>query len=444
MKNNREKKRGNKRGRNPIKIQAQERRVTKRVNIEEWEKDIDNRAVFIEGSYGEGGGQVLRYSFALAAILGKAIHVKEIRAKRKTPGLAAQHLAGLELVTELHQGLLLGGEVRSTEVRFSGKGFDATKTSYVVDCKTAGSITLLMQVSLPCSLYSPHTLDVTYKGGTNAIMAPQIDYTIQVFKPQVSKMGVNFDMTIEKRGYYPAGGGIVHLKVPPITEPIKPITLLDPGRITSVHIRAFVAGRVPMKVAERMAKEAKKHMKRYFGDLPVDFQQFIVQETEEAAMGTGTGIIVVAYSSTGCIYAGSSLGERGKQAENVAEEATTALITDLKYNGCVDEYLQDQLIIYMALADGVSKIKTGPLSLHTSTAIHFTKLMTGAEFVVTKTPDSDKTTPDEDSFVIQCTGIGWRKKPEPVPADEKIESQVEGKTDESKMEVEKVEEEKNI
>jgi len=125
------------------------------------------------------------------------------------------------------------------------------------------------------------------------------------------------------------------------------------------------------------------------------------------AQGVATGIIVVVETSTGCLFGGSALGERGKPAEDVAQEAVAELIQDLKTGACVDQYLQDQLIIFMALANGKSKIKTGPLTLHTTTAIHFAELLSGCKFVVRKTSEEEQIVKGENSYMIECDGIGW-------------------------------------
>jgi RNA 3'-terminal phosphate cyclase (ATP) len=115
---------------------------------------------------------------------------------------------------------------------------------------------------------------------------------------------------------------------------------------------------------------------------------------------------ITATTSTGCILAGSALGAKGKHASQVGEEAGTHFADNWNLGGCVDEYLQDQLIIFMALAHGVSRIRSGPLTLHTETGIHFSSLLTGAKFTVTAAPKESNSN-KEDSYIIECTGVGF-------------------------------------
>uniref|UniRef100_A0A8C8M2M7 RNA 3'-terminal phosphate cyclase n=2 Tax=Oncorhynchus TaxID=8016 RepID=A0A8C8M2M7_ONCTS len=143
--------------------------------------------VEMDGSIMEGGGQILRVSAALSCINGASIRINKIRAGRGTPGLRPQHLSGLELVRDICCGNLEGGSVGSTEVTLTPGKIKAG--NHTADPQTAGSVGLLLQVSLPCALYADGPSELCLKGGTNADMAPQIDYTIKVFKPIVEKFG---------------------------------------------------------------------------------------------------------------------------------------------------------------------------------------------------------------------------------------------------------------
>lgn len=134
---------------------------------------------------------------------------------------------------------------------------------------------------------------------------------------------------------------------------------------------------------------------------------------EKSGVGVGCGILILATTSTGCLIAGSSLGEQGKPAEKVGEEAAAELIRNLGDGGCVDEYLQDQLIIFMALANGFSRVRCGPLTLHTRTSIHFSEMLTGAKFTF-QTFDNKAITMDQISdttpVIVECQGINFIRK----------------------------------
>ena len=219
-----------------------------------------------------------------------------------------------------------------------------------------------------------------------------------VFTPNAQKMGINTECQILRRGYYPKGNGEVFLKIQPVSE-LKPIDLTDFGSLKRIYGRSFVAGHLPMDVPHRMAKAATSELRKIYKDVPIEIE--IVKEPEHTYIGVGTGIILIAETSTGCLLGGSSIGKKGVLAENVGAEAAEQLIDDLKHESCVDQFMQDQLIIFMGLANGTSRIKTGPLTLHTETAIFFTQLLSGAKFVVTKVNSGN---------IIECTGIGFKNK----------------------------------
>ncbi|KAH0618374.1 hypothetical protein JD844_017511 [Phrynosoma platyrhinos] len=319
----------------------------------------DGDRVEIDGGIMEGGGQILRVSTALSCLLGTPLRVRNIRAGRSQPGLRPQHLSGLEMVRDLCDGKMEGGEIGSTEITF-----------------TPGKIK-----AAPSELH--------LKGGTNAEMAPQIDYTVMVFKPIAEKFNLTLDCIIKRRGYYPKGGGEVTVRMSPVKQ-LSPITLTDRGTVTKIHGRAFVAGALPIKIAKDMASAAVRCIRKEIRDLYVNIQA--VREPDNEAFGTGTGIIIVAETSTGC-----------KSADSVGTEAAEMLLGNLQHGGAVDDYLQDQLIIFMALADGISRVKTGPITLHTETAIHFAEQLTKAKFTVTKSEDDGSS---KDAYIIECQGIG--------------------------------------
>jgi len=262
--------------------------------------------VEVDGGIMEGGGQILRVSTALSCLLGLPLRVQKIRAGRSTPGLRPQHLSGLEMIRDLCDGQLEGAEIGSTEIMFTPEKIKGG--IHTADTKTAGSVCLLMQVSMPCVLFAASASELRLKGGTNAEMAPQIDYTTMVFKPIVEKFGFKFNCDIKMRGYYPKGGGEVIVRMSPVKQ-LNPINLTDRGSVTKIYGRAFVAGVLPFKVAKDMAAAAVRCIRKEIRDLYVNIQP--VQEPKDQAFGNGNGIIIIAETSTGCLFAGSSLGKRG-------------------------------------------------------------------------------------------------------------------------------------
>ncbi|KAJ0032839.1 hypothetical protein NQD34_002920 [Periophthalmus magnuspinnatus] len=353
---------------------------------------MDSAAVEIDGSVMEGGGQILRVSAALSCITGSPIKITKIRAGRSQPGLKAQHLSGLQLVSELCGGTLHGAALGSTDISLSPGRIRAG--SHTADTQTAGWLCAVL-----CALFSESNTQLCLRGGTNAEMAPQIDYTVKIFKPIVEKFGVNFDCDIKMRGFYPKGGGEVRVTVNPVKE-LLPVVMTERGSITKIYGRAYVAGVLPFKLAKDMSTAAVRTIRKEIKDLYINIQPL---QEKEKAYGNGNGIIIIAESSTGCLFAGSALGKKGVYADKIGIEAAEMLLRNIRHNGCVDEFLQDQLIIFMALAKGKSRIRTGAVTLHTQTAIHIAEQLTQAKFIISKCSDdlSGNTT-----FLIECEGSG--------------------------------------
>ncbi|XP_039266485.2 RNA 3'-terminal phosphate cyclase-like [Styela clava] len=352
----------------------------------------------IDGGIMEGGGQILRIAIALCSIQHKPISISRIRANRTNPGLRPQHMTGMQLVRDLCSGQLTGDQVGAQHVTFI-PGMLQSGT-FLADTGTAGAVSLLLQVALPCLMFTPGTSHLTLRGGTNAEMAPQIDYTTCVLKPMLELFGVRMDCRIVTRGYFPRGGGEVTVQSSPVRQ-LRAVDLTNFGTIKRITGRAFVAGVIPFKIAQQMAKSATSVLWRTYREVPINIQA--VQEPKNAVVGNGTGIIVVAETTTGCRLSGSSLGRKGIQAEQVGADAAEMLLRNLSYGCCVDEYLQDQLIIYMALAAGRSRLKTGPITLHTQTAMHIAQMMTQAQFSLVQAAP-----PSTESYIIECEGIGHR------------------------------------
>ncbi|KAK0144125.1 RNA 3'-terminal phosphate cyclase [Merluccius polli] len=358
---------------------------------------MDSTTLDVDGSVMEGGGQILRVSAALSCITGTAIKISKIRAGRSTPGLRPQHLCGLQLLRDMCAGSLDGAVIGSTVISLApGK---LTSGKHLADPQTAGSVGLLLQASLPCALFTDASTQLCLKGGTNADMAPQIDYTVKVLKPILEKFGVHFDCDIRMRGYYPKGGGEVVVTVNPIKQ-LSPITMTDRGTITKIYGRAFVAGVLPYKLAKDMSTAAVRTIRREIKDLYINIPS--LQEKEKAC-GNGNGIIIIAESSTGCLFAGSALGKKGVYVDKVGIEAAEILLRNIRHHGCVDEFLQDQLIIFMALANGTSRIRTSAVTLHTQTAIHIAEQLTQAKFTISKSEDDQN---NNLTFIIECHGAG--------------------------------------
>lgn len=195
------------------------------------------------------------------------------------------------------------------------------------------------------------------------------------------------------------------MKVPPIRE-ILTFDLTERGKLTRICGKAYVAGTLPKKMAEAMAREAYEYLKNQPECRGVPIQIEAVHESKNDAVGNGSGISLVAETSSGCRLSGSELGKRGVPSEKVGKDAATKLLCNLKHGGCVDDYLQDQVILFMALANGHSRVLSGPITLHTQTAVHIAETLTSAKFEISQMQDSSGRLIDQ--YLIECNGIGLR------------------------------------
>ncbi len=343
----------------------------------------------IDGSYGEGGGQILRTSIALSAVLKKPVKIYNIRANRPKPGLAPQHYTGIKAMCTLCNADVEGLSIGSREVFFSPK--EIKSGSYEIDIKTAGSISLILQtVLLPC-LFADGSVELLIKGGTDVKFAPPIDYVKNVLIPILGKMGANINMEVLRRGYYPKGGGIVKVYIEPVKE-LKPIELLERGKFINIEGVAHSLN-LPCHIVEREARSATKILEN------AGLRANIKLECKRN-FSQGTGITIWAnYENT--VLGSSSLGEKGKRAEIVGEEAAKKLLEEIKSNATVDIHLADQLIPFVALACGSSVYTVRETTNHLKTNIAIVEKILGKRLFNVKKKDK--------LYVIEASGTGWKK-----------------------------------
>ncbi|XP_046475883.1 RNA 3'-terminal phosphate cyclase isoform X1 [Neodiprion pinetum] len=364
----------------------------------------------IDGSLGEGGGQVLRIALSLSALYRIPVEIINIRAGRPKPGLSAQHLKGVELVKQMCNARVTGTYIGSTRLEFWPESLHNCRRELYADIHTAGCITLLAQVALPCALFVPGSTPITLilKGGTNVPMGPSIEYLTEVFRPLLNKFGADFDFTVVKRGYFPKGGGEVHLRIQPV-EKLNAVMLLEPGQPVSISGWAYVAGTVNINEANRMADDAKKTITEKLDDTkipvpPINIETY--REDRTMAVGNGSGINIVCRTSTDCVFGGSGLGPSTQTPAGIT--AANEILVPVREGACVDEHTQDQMIILMTLASGKSKVRTGAreLTCHTQTAIQVAELMLGhrgLRFQFSKEHNKEE---DPPSYTLECIGLG--------------------------------------
>ena len=343
----------------------------------------------IDGSAGSGGGQIIRTSLALAALTGKEIRITNIRAKRPKPGLRPQHLTAVKTLAKVCNAKLKGAFVGSKELVFKpGKIEDA---SLVANIGTAGSISLLLQQILPASLAC--NLKLRVFGGTDVSFAPPINYIQKVTFHYLRKMHAELALNILARGYYPKGQGCVTFESKKCL-PLKPIRFTSLGKLQKIECYAHCSG-MPAKVAKDSALVAKKTLKESLGSF--EWVEHI-EATPERKQTIGFGVDLFAKYSN-CVLGANSLGLAGSKPENIGANAAKALFDEISFLAPIDSHCIDQLIPFMALANGKSIIE-GKLTKHAITNIMVTGKLLGAEFKVETSGQRARISVDGIAFTI--------------------------------------------
>lgn len=302
-----------------------------------------------------GGGQLLRSALSLSLVTGQAFRMTAIRGLRKKPGLMRQHLTGVNASVEISGGSADGAELGSTELVFNpGK---VSGGDYRFAIGTAGSACLLFQTLLPALMLCKEPSTLRLEGGTHNPMAPTFDFLDECFLPQIRKMGACVKIALERHGFYPAGGGVIHAEIAPCAE-LHPLKLISRGGAISKNVRVLVA-HVPEDVGRREGESAV----RFLGELGWSNDGISV----EAVESSGSGNVV----SIGCAFENVSemtisFGERGKSGKIVAKEAAKAMRDYLGTKAVVGRRLADQLLLPIALA-GKGEFLTMVPSNHTQT-----------------------------------------------------------------------------
>ena len=313
----------------------------------------------LDGSYGEGGGQLVRTAVALSAITGRAVAIRNVRANRDKPGLAPQHVAAVRAAAALAGASVEGVQLRSQSIRFTPRAPGGG--SFRFDVGTAGSVTLLLQALLPVMIASGKPCDAEIIGGTDVRMAPPLDYFREVLLGLLSRMGVQVRLEVRRRGYYPRGGGEVRVSVSPSA--LRPVAFDAPGALRSISGLAHVAN-LPEHIAMRMRASALERLAP-LKDVTPDIACRVLGPDE--AIGPGGAIVAWAHTDRTVLGAGRT-AERGVRAEALGEAAGEELATDLAVGAAVDLHAADQLLVYFALAQG-GALTTRAVSLHAHTCI---------------------------------------------------------------------------
>lgn len=308
--------------------------------------------IVLDGSQGEGGGQILRTALSLAMVTGQSFRIEQIRKKRSKPGLLRQHLTAVEAAAQISGARVEGAELGSQRLAFVPS--KVRGGSYEFAIGTAGSTTLVLQTVLPALLTADAPSQITLHGGTHNPLAPSFDFLAYAYAPVLLRMGAKVDLQMLRPGYFPAGGGEVHAAITPGT--LQPLELLQRGDHQGFTARAQVAG-LPRQIAERELAVVRN------AGIPGPGQCLV--ETCERVAGPGNSVSI-ALRFAAITEVVSTLGERGKRAEDVAQDAVQQAFAYLHHDAPVGEHLADQLLLPLALAGG-GTFRTTPPSEHTRT-----------------------------------------------------------------------------
>lgn len=322
----------------------------------------------IDGSLGEGGGQVLRTSLSLSMVTGTPFTIENIRANRPKPGLMRQHLTCVKAAAEICGGQASGAELGSNALTFVPGTVRAG--SYKFEIGTAGSTTLVAQTILPAMMLNGEPSLIELEGGTHNMQCPPYDFLEQCFFPHLRAMGVGIDAQLYRRGFFPAGGGRWTLKIEP-TMALKPLELMDRGDQTRLSAEAVVS-QLPKSIASRELKVIGKTL-----DIP--YEALVVAE-DTSSIGPGNIAQVKAeYEHHTEIFSG--FGKMGVSAENIGKNTAKAAKRFINSEAAVGPYLADQLLLPMALGGG-GKFTTQRPSLHTTTSIETIKAFWDVDIVL--------------------------------------------------------------
>ena len=327
--------------------------------------------VEVDGSQGEGGGQILRTAVAFASILRKPVRVSRVRAGRGVPGLKRQHISALTVLAKVFGGELGGAVEGSSTVTFVPGAPEAASLS--VDMGTAASITLVLQAVVPAVALSGGRLRLDLTGGTDVPWSPTFDYFANVVRDAYGLMGIRFQTMAAQRGYYPRGGGRAVTTIEPCDH-LAPLDLCEGGTPREAQVQSRCGG-LPVHVAERQLSAASTLL---------DGAGIRVSAAESsAAPSSSPGSSILIYSRAPGAFLGSDgIGARGKPAEEVGREAAARFVAEAGSGACMDSNLSDMVLPLLSLAHAKSRVRVRAVSSHLKSGMEIAELFTHCSWSV--------------------------------------------------------------
>jgi RNA 3'-terminal phosphate cyclase (ATP) len=347
----------------------------------------------IDGSFGEGGGQILRTALSLSCLFRKSFRIFNIRKSRRKPGLMPQHLTAVRAAQLIANAAVEGDTTGSTELTFVPKEIRGGELFF--DIGTAGSTSLVLQTLIPALICLGEKTTVTLKGGTHVPFSPSYHYLKDIFTHFLREIGIHIDLTIESHGFYPKGGGKVRAEIFPARE-IRPLRITDRGALLRLGGYSCV-GNLPLSIAERQRNSLVekihsqkipsfiKEGKMVFEKYPVDIELLHIPTP-------GQGTFVFLKSEFENSVAGfTSLGQRGRLAEAVGEDAALEFLHYYATGSALDPHMADQIILYLVLCGGESALTTSCITQHLITNLRVIGMFHDYRYSVDGEPGSPGT-----------------------------------------------------
>jgi RNA 3'-terminal phosphate cyclase (ATP) len=342
----------------------------------------------IDGSIGEGGGQILRSATTISALTGIPIEVSNIRANRKDSGLKQQHVKTIHLLSEIFnvyaENVKLGAEwIRFNSAKKEKSDIESKfqNNTLAMDIGTAGSIPLLLQSLIPAIAISKRDLKIRLIGGTDVKYSPTIDYVQYVLRDAFSRIGIVFDLEVQKRGYYPKGQGIVDVDIKKVSEDLHSIDFCN-FKDTEPSIIS-TASNLPRHVPERQIEYAITTLEKK------GIKHFKHKSALENASSPGSSILIYSSSESGIYLGSDAIGEKGIKAETIGYNAATRFISNYESRVCIDSNLADMLVLPLSFVKGTSRFKVSEITQHLATNLDLIKLIVGISYQIEKVTERE-------------------------------------------------------
>lgn len=343
----------------------------------------------VDGSQKSGSGTIARFAVGLATLLGEPLYMWNIRARREKPGLRPQHLAAIEACARLCGGRVESAFVGSSWIRYF-PGAAISGGHYRFDIGTAGSTTMFALTLLPVAAFADRETSFEVRGGVAQDFAPSAFHTQNVLLPTLRKMGVQASLSVDKMGYVPRGEGVISVRVQPVEGKIKPLVMLEQGRLRDVGGVAVSSHLERQRVSERMRVAC-------CGTLEARGYSVKIKEVNDHTSVQPGAALAVWASNESCVMGMDRAGKIGRRAEEIGGYVAKNFLRDVGSGATADRFLSDQVVLYCALAEGTSKYRIPAVTPHVDTNLWLAREMLGAQAGV-------------EGNLVEIRGVGHRKR----------------------------------